>query len=226
MSQKNFRSSTDILVAQNQSGFVDYYTLSKSSDYLSGVLTESIYSEKFLDEMLSSNIVSSNFLPSDKLSRLEEWQKTVEVSKNSNVGIITISVFNNNQKQATDISQAILNVLTNKNDLFLGKGQNVDVRVLSGPIVEKNPTLTQIAVTCTGGFLMGVILVFLIIYYREISKENQNESVPTISNSKNEAPEEKEMIDQSISFKPAKDNSQYFSADSDYWKERLSGNFQ
>ena len=165
--QKNFRATSDILVVQNQQGFSDYYALSKSTDYLSSVLVESIYSEKFIDEMNNAGINSSQFLPTDKLERLKEWNKIVQVSKNSTFGIINIRIFANSQKDVLDISNAIIAVLTTKNDLFLGKGQNIEVRLLSGPIWEKNPSFQQVIAIIASGFILGMLLSFMWSYYRE-----------------------------------------------------------
>jgi len=166
VTQKSFSAKADLLVVQNQQGFSDYYALSKSSDYLSGILMESVYSEKFLEEIKNTNLVSTNFLPLDKAERLKEWQKTVKLKKNASVGIITVETFANSQKQAGDISNAVIDVLTNKYSLFLGQGQNVEIRVLSGPIVEKNPTVMQIILVSLAGFAVGIILAFMLAYYK------------------------------------------------------------
>ena len=166
VTQKNYSASADLLVVQNQQGFSDYYALSKSSDYLSGILMESVYSEKFLEEIKNTNLISTSFLPLDKAERLKEWQKTVKLKKNASVGIITVEIFANSQKQAGDISNAVINVLANKYSLFLGQGQNVEIRVLSGPIVEKNPTVVQILLVSFFGFAVGVMLAFMLAYYR------------------------------------------------------------
>lgn len=182
VTQKNFRAKTDILVVQNKEGYSDFYAMSKSSEYLTGILTESVYSEKFLDEMMASKIISSSFLPTDKVERLKEWQKIVKVSKDSSVGILSIEVYANSQKQATEISGAILDVITNKNNLFLGNNQGVEMRVLSGPIVEKNPTPTQIILVIAGGFVIGMFLMVMRIYYRNEAMKNNSESDFTLHN--------------------------------------------
>jgi len=137
VTQKPYRASSDLLVVQNQNGFSDYYALSKSADYLAGVLVESIYSEKFLEEMDGTKTVSMDFLSQDKVARLKEWNKIIKINKNSNVGILNIEVFGNSQKQVMDISHAVLTVLTTKSFLFLGQGQDIDMRILSGPLFEK-----------------------------------------------------------------------------------------
>lgn len=164
--QKNFRANSDLLAVQNQNGFSDYYALSKSADYLAGILIESIYSEKFLEEVNATGVVSTSFLPTDKLERLEEWNRIVKVSKNSNTGMLNIEVLGDTQNQVLEISNAILTVLTTKSYLFLGKGQDIDIRVLSGPLYEKNPSISSIALASFGGFLVGVLLMLMWIFYR------------------------------------------------------------
>jgi capsular polysaccharide biosynthesis protein len=173
VSQKSYKSNIDILVVQNQEGFSDYFALSKSADYLSGVLLESVYSEKFLEEVISTGKAPSMPLPSEKNERLKEWQKIVRVRKNSNIGIINLEIFANNSREANDISQAVLQVLSEKNDLFLGRGQNIEIRLLSGPMVEKNPTVSEIGAAVAGGFFLGIVLVLAWYFYRNSYAENE-----------------------------------------------------
>jgi len=161
VTQKPYRASSDLLVVQNQNGFSDYYALSKSADYLAGVLVESIYSEKFLEEMDGTKTVSMDFLSQDKVARLKEWNKIIKINKNSNVGILNIEVFGNSQKQVMDISHAVLTVLTTKSFLFLGQGQDIDMRILSGPLFEKNPSVTNLVLAGVGGFAVGILLMLL-----------------------------------------------------------------
>lgn len=188
--QKSFRANSDLLVVQNQNGFSDYYALSKSADYLAGVLIESIYSEKFLEEVNATGIISTNFLPVDKLERLKEWNRIVRVSKNSNTGMLSIEVFGDTQNQVLEISNAILNVLTNKSFLFLGKGQDIEIRILSGPLYEKNPSIANIILAGGGGFVIGVLLMLMWIFYKVEFGKYRN-IFPLSSLEENLSPEER-----------------------------------
>jgi uncharacterized protein involved in exopolysaccharide biosynthesis len=165
VSQKNFKVGTDLLVVQNQSGAQDFYSLSKSAEYIGKILSEAVYSELFIDEVIKTEKVGSEFLPFDKKDRMDEWKKTVKVNNNPQLGIMEIETLGNDQKETLAISEAISQVLTTKNNLFRGEGQNIDVRILSGPILEKNPSLSDIIFIMVGGFLAGMILgIFWIIY--------------------------------------------------------------
>jgi capsular polysaccharide biosynthesis protein len=215
LTQKNFKSSADILVVQNQAGFSDYYTLSRSADYLSNVLMESVYSQRFIEEVMNSGKVDANFLPQDRIGQMKTWQNVVKVNKNSDVGIITLSVYGNNAVQTQNAANAVIDVLVNKHSLFLGDGQNIDVRVLTDPMVENNPTILQIILSAGSGFIFGVILIFVIAYYKQesnqfekiILKEKKKETSITFKN-ENEAPANELP-------------NEYFSENSDYWKKRL-----
>jgi hypothetical protein len=105
-------------------------------------------------------MMNPDFLPQDKIKRLKVWSDTVKTEKNANIGIVHLEVFAGTQKQAMDISSAVLSVLANKSSLFLGQGQNVEVKILSGPIWEKNPSLGNL-ILATGGACISFILIFI-----------------------------------------------------------------
>lgn len=165
--EKNYKVSTDYLIVQNQGGAQDFYTLSKSAEYIGKILNEAVYSELFIDEVIKTGKVNAEFLPFDKKEKLKQWSKIVEVSRNPDLGIIGIEIFENDQRKAVTISQSVVEVLTTKNSLFRGDGQNIDVKVLSGPVVEKNPSLANILATTIGGFILGSMLSVLYLVYGE-----------------------------------------------------------
>ncbi len=175
VSQKNFRSQSEILITQNQKGFSDYYALSKSTDYISSILIKSVYSEKFINELEISGLKTSQFLPLEKTKRLEKWGKIVRIEKNSNVGTISVKVFSDNYEEARSISEAIIKTLAEKHSIFIGEGPSIDVRLLSGPLTEKNPSFGQIFLALFGGILAGGFIAFLYI----IQKTTQNKNNQT-----------------------------------------------
>jgi capsular polysaccharide biosynthesis protein len=175
--EKNFKVTTDFLIVQNQTQNEDFYTLSKSAEYTGRILNEGIYSELFIDEVIKSGKVNAEFLPFDKKEKMKQWSKNVQVNRNPDLGILSVEVFDNNQKQSLAISDAIGDVLMNKNNLFLGEGQNIGVKVLSGPIAEKNPTFTNILATMAGGFVLGIMLGILYVVYNE-DKRRKNIFAP------------------------------------------------
>lgn len=166
VTEKNFKVSTDFLVIQSQSGSQDYYSLSKSAEYISKILSGSVYSELFIDEVVNTGKVDKEFLPFDKKKKLEEWSEIVKVKRNFQLGIVGVEAFGNSQRNTINLSNGIAEVLTTKNSLFVGENKNISVKILSGPIIEKNPSLNKIISVAVGGFLLGVLISFTWMYYR------------------------------------------------------------
>ena len=170
----SFESKSDILVVQNQEGFVDYYALSKSAEYLSKVLTESIYSESFLEEMKKTKVINiDSVLPMEKSDRLKKWKKMVKIKRKTDTGILSIEVLGDDSNQVKKISQGLLTVVTEKGHLFLGRGQNLGIKVLSGPIIEKRLGAEEVSLICLGGLLMGLFFSSMFFYYWEDNKNKQ-----------------------------------------------------
>lgn len=168
VSQKKYKVETSYLIVQNQSASQDFYTLSKSAEYLGKILSEAVYSELFIDEVVKTQKVRTEFLPFERSEKLRYWSKLVMVSRNAEVGIFTVDVYSDNQKDALNISQAIADVLTTKNSLFRGDNQNVEVKVLSGPIWRSNPSFSNTVLSVIGGFILGLFLMIMKIYYKQV----------------------------------------------------------
>lgn len=185
LKEKNFKVSSDYLIVQNQSSTQDFYSLSKSAEYAGKILNEGIYSELFVNEIAKTGKVNSEFLPFDKKEKLKQWSKMVQVSRNPDLGIISVEVFDNNQQTALAVSQAVTQVLTTESSLFCGDGQNISVKTLSGPIVEKNPSIGNILAVSIGGFLLGTMLATLWILIKEDRRKKEVFSGSLLSSNPN-----------------------------------------
>ena len=159
--------TSDYLIVQNQGSAQDAYSAFKSLDYLGQVLNESAYSERFVDAVVATGKVDTNFLPANTFDRLNAWKKMVVVTRNANAGILHVEVRANDSRSALRVSEAVSDVLVQKNVLFRGgDASSVEVRVLSGPIAIQNPSSTEMVLAVVGGFAVGVLLVFLWAFIR------------------------------------------------------------
>ena len=130
----------------------------------------------------------------------------ISVQKSSTTGILSVKVFGDTASQVKNTSDGVIDVLVNKNSLLLGTNQNLKIQILSGPIVEKNPSLFQIILASGSGFLLGMILILMFNFYKNESKENTKRSRLYVGN---------------FSDREILNSTDYLSADSEYWKERL-----
>ena len=161
---KHFKVTTDFLVVQTGAGqSQDFYSMLKSSEYLGKVLSESVQSEKFIGAVVETGGVDGNFLPGNPKDRLDAWEKMVKVTNNPDVGMLHIEVYGNNDREALRVAQAVGQVLTEKNTLFRsGDEKSVEIRTLSGPIVEKNPDMERMILSASAGFLFGISTFLLL----------------------------------------------------------------
>lgn len=164
VTEDRFRSTTDFLVVQANAGNTDFYTQFKSAEYLGKVLGESVYSESFINAVISTGKAAPELLPFDKRDRLESWQKRVDVKKNLELGVITVTVSGQSDREVSGIMSGITDVLQNQNSLFRGGApESVEVRILSGPIVERTPTVERLISVIASAFVAGFLLS--LVYY-------------------------------------------------------------
>lgn len=178
LTQKNFKVTSDFLIVQNQAGAQDFYTTAKSTEYIGKILGDAVYSDLFIDEVINSgSIANKEFLPFDKKDRMDEWEERVKVDDNFSVGRITVANFDNDRAQALETSKAIADTLNKKNNLFRGNDQNIEVRIISGPTIEKNPSGLNILFSIVIGFLAGVFVAIAWLNYFGDSLKYGNYSV-------------------------------------------------
>lgn len=158
--QDRYRSSADFLVTSSQGG-QDYYTATRSAEYMSRVLSEVLYSERFMDALIETGKVNEAAFPRDKKERLETWAKTLSVKRNSEIGLVSAAVTGQNDRDVLRLSQALVQVLdTNSAVVFGEETQNIKVRLLSGPILERNPSASQFMTLLIAGIACGIFGVF------------------------------------------------------------------
>lgn len=182
MTEKPFQTKMDFLVVQTTATNQDFYAQFKSSEYLGKILAEAVYSDRFLDALVETGKVNKEFLPFDKQQRLSAWSKMVTVEKNLELGIISVTVKGERERDVARVMDGIAQVLTEKNSLFRGGDEkSVEIRILSGPILEQNPNMTKVVKVILIAFLAGLFLsaFFLIVKYESRYRVlSRNDTVP------------------------------------------------
>lgn len=162
-----FKVTTDFMVAQVNTTSQDFYTLFKSSEYLGKILAESMQSERFINAVIESGKVSKEFLPTDKRERLEAWREMVTVRSMADLGMLSVVVKADTDREASKVMQGITEVLMIRNAEFRGGDEKaIEMRILSGPITERNPNPKELVLIVVTGFLAGVSLMTLRIVTR------------------------------------------------------------
>ncbi|MFA5925532.1 MAG: hypothetical protein WC831_01230 [Parcubacteria group bacterium] len=160
-----YQSNLDVLVIQNQEGFVDSYTLAKSTEHFSKLLSESIYTETFLNKAAEGYPELSKILPIDRESRMKSWAKTVRTSLNMELGMSHLRVLASDRTNAENISKTVAGVLADNNNLFISENQKIEVRMINAPVIKNNPGAAMLAFSVGASFLVGLFLIFAISFY-------------------------------------------------------------
>lgn len=170
---KRYRVTTDFLIAQNAISFRDLYSLSKSAEYAGNVLSDAIYSELFFKEVLRTDLVNLHLFPTDANARLHAWKETLRVRKNFQSSILTVEVFDDKKANALRLAQAIAKVLTEQNYVFrTGTPDSLTLKVLSGPIAEKNPSVTTVVGIGVAGMIAGMAAAIFRFLLPELVRRN------------------------------------------------------
>ncbi|MEI6288049.1 MAG: hypothetical protein WCP18_00480 [bacterium] len=157
-----YKASAKLMVIINQDN-VDSYTASRSADYIANILTEVLYSNSFMNQVLTSGFnVQDNFgFSTDE--RLNNWEKEVKTQVKQNEGIILLDVMGDDQSQAQKIAQSTSYLLMTRNSDYHGLGNKISVKILDNASISYTWSQNKIATNTGLGFLAGLVLGFFFI---------------------------------------------------------------
>ncbi|MCX6800533.1 MAG: hypothetical protein NT091_05310 [Candidatus Falkowbacteria bacterium] len=160
-----YRSSMNLLVIQEGTVNLDYYTASKSTQYLSDILTQVIYSSSFFDNVMNSGFKINNNFSTDEQKRKKEWAKTVDAAAMKDTGIISVDAYSTDRNQVEQIVQAVSYILKTKNSEYHGSGDSVKVKIIDQPITTNWPVrpnlFSNLAIGAITGLFVGTWLCYL-----------------------------------------------------------------
>ncbi len=158
-----YESSTKLITVFNQ-GNIDPYTAGKTSDYISNILSEVIYSNSFIDSVFKSQFHLKDTLGNNAETRAKNWKDMVKVQTKQNTGIINIDVYNTDRNQADQFSQAIAYTIINNGQLYYGTNDNVVIKVIDGPATTQNWAEPKIGRNAGLGLIAGLIVGLTFIF--------------------------------------------------------------
>lgn len=185
---KRFLTQTQILITQEHSYNIDAYTAIRGSEQIANTLKYIVSSPAFLEKIVGSpyKIEQSYFRPNPE-KRKKQWEKTIEPKVTPNTGILTLSIYHPNPKEAKKIAQGALYVLAHNDETYFGKSNNISISTLSEPIVSQRYARPHALANTAIGFICGIIvsagLVWL--YPEEKISFNILTKTPTFSTPEN-----------------------------------------
>jgi len=163
-----YRSDSKVLIIQNQIAGQDIYSISKSAQYISKILKESIYSDDFFEKILfSSDQIDQSIFNDNLKKRRKEWSKNVKIFIDRDLGMLKISVFNKDKNRAEEINQALTKTLVENHKAYHGIGDNIRLNVLDKTLTEKQPSLISLWSKTILGAFIGFISSLAFILYKK-----------------------------------------------------------
>lgn len=160
-----YSARSKVLVFQDNASLNDAYTVSRSNEYLSSLLSQVVYSSSFFNMVIENPQykIDSNYFSGGYADRLKKWRKTVATKSVNDTGIIEVNVFHEVPDQARMISLAVNDVLINKNSNYHG-GQGVTVNVLDQPLVSDYPDKPNLFFNFIFSLFLGLFLAIMYSY--------------------------------------------------------------
>lgn len=192
---QNFKYSTKskILVIQEGAGRVDPYSVSRSVEYLSDLLTRVVYSNSFYQSVMESDFnIDKNYFGDTSIKQSKIWKKTVAAKSLEDSGIININIYHQDNYQATQIALAVNHVLITKHQNFHGLGSSVKINVIDQPIASTYPTKPNLVyvllIILAVSLFFGLIYIYLfpenkydINFFERKKKVLKNKNLPQIN---------------------------------------------
>lgn len=166
-----YSSAARIMIIQKSLQDADAFIAARSSERLSIILSEVIYSNSFFNDVLASSKNIIDDFSQDPAERRKQWQGQVKNRINSDKGIIEITVFDKSRDQSAEILNGIIKTLTDNGEKYHG-GSNISIRVIDEPLVSKEPVRPDTVFdTVTAGVLAFIgtsVFIYLFAKPRQI----------------------------------------------------------
>jgi len=150
-----YASSVRMLILQNLGSSVDAYTASRSEERIAENLSTLVYTSTFFDQVLSSGFqINASSFPKEDSKRRKLWARTVDATVSHGTGLLTITAYHTDVKQAEQMVRAIAFVLTQHAKEYTSGG-NVEMRLVDAPLNSKWPVRPNIIANGVSGLFLG-----------------------------------------------------------------------
>lgn len=153
-----YSSTVRLLILQDVGTAVDAYTASRSGERIAADLSTIIYTTTFFDQVLGAGFsVDPRGFPSQDNKRRDAWTKTVDASVSHGTGLLTITAYHTDVRQAEQIARAVAFVLTQHVNDYTSGG-NVQVKLIDAPLNSSWPVKPNLLANGLSGLFLGGLI--------------------------------------------------------------------
>jgi capsular polysaccharide biosynthesis protein len=179
-----------MIIQDHQSEKVDAFSAAKSAEYLSDIISKVIFTESFIQNVFDAPFELKDDLPVSSEERMKAWERKVDVNKQNNTGILTITVFDSSQKKSELLADSIAWALNVRGSYYHGGGETVHIKNIDGPIVSDRPAFPNVLLNTLFALFVGLVGSLTVVYFfddfklvlfSKKNKDDQNGDVERIS---------------------------------------------
>ena len=162
-----YSSSLRLLVFQstNNQTALDPYAVTRSNEYLSGVLAKVTQSNSFYERVINANFaIEQDYFGNTPKKQAKQWLKTVSVKTMGETGIIAITAYHTDHQQAEQIARAVGHVLMTQHTNYHGLGDSVKIKLLDEPITSSYPVRPNLVLNLILAIVLGLVFSLSYIY--------------------------------------------------------------
>jgi Chain length determinant protein len=158
--KREYSSSAQVLIIQEQEHRMDAYLASKSSESLAKNLKKAMLTSSFRSKVLEdSSDFQLNFSKSEK-NRRKEWFRMIDVKVIPNTSILEINTYHQSAFESEKILTKILSTLLTNHQLYHGGDTDVRLEIVNQPLTSIRPTRPNWPLNL---FLSLILAVFFIV---------------------------------------------------------------
>lgn len=168
-------SSTVRLLIVQQLGAVDAYTAGRSAERVADDIINVIYTTTFFDKVIAaSSEIDQKYFPTDDQARRKKWEKTISASVSSGTGLLTLTVYHTDVKQAELIARALSSVIVTEGWQYTSGG-SINIQLIDEPLDSHWPVRPNIPLNAFAGLVLGGLagVGFVLLKAERIRRRHQ-----------------------------------------------------
>lgn len=188
---KRFEAKSKILLVQENASNIDTFTAIRGAEQAANTLKHIVNSPAVLGRILNENPeIKEEYFKENAQKRAKQWKKLTKTTLVPNTGILTISTYHPDPKQAQGLAEGLISTLKKNNQAYFGQKNNLQLTVLEKPSVGTNYAQPNALVNTFLGFLVGLAISGGLVYFypeKELQfslKKSKRETSPKLKGPK------------------------------------------
>lgn len=162
---QKYRSEQRFLVVSTYAEDVDPYAATRSTEYLTNLLSEVMYSQNFLEQVMSSGYaLDASIFPEDPKKQKKAWTKSLSNRVLGDTGILEVAVYHSDRFVTEQLALAIGSVLQTEHSQYHSRGEQISISVIDQPITSLRPVQPNILLNTSAGVILGILAGLAFIY--------------------------------------------------------------